>query len=57
MVCAGFTQGLELLCEVLRARGAVTIAAEAYGHPRHRHIAEVSADRGSHRCLSTQAAR
>ena len=41
VVCAGFTQGLELLCEVLRARGAVTIAAEAYGHARHRHIAEV----------------
>src|ERR1700683_1745699 len=39
VVCAGFAQGLELLCEVLRARGAVSIAVEAYGQPRHRHIA------------------
>ena len=42
VVCAGFAQGLELLCEVLRARGAVTVAAEAYGHPRHRHIVEMN---------------
>ena len=39
VVCAGFAQGLELLCELLRARGAVTLAAEAYGHARHRQIA------------------
>ena len=39
VVCAGFSQGLELLCEVLRARGAVTLATEVFGHALHRHIA------------------
>jgi GntR family transcriptional regulator/MocR family aminotransferase len=39
VVCAGFAQGLELLCEVLRNRGAATLATEAYGHGRHRLIA------------------
>jgi GntR family transcriptional regulator/MocR family aminotransferase len=39
VVCAGFAQGLELLCEALRARGATTLAAEALGHQRHWHIA------------------
>ena len=42
VVCAGFAQGLELLCEVLRARGARTLAAEALGHQAHRRIAERS---------------
>lgn len=42
VVCAGFAQGLELLCEALRARGAATLAAEAYGYPRHFRIAEKS---------------
>ena len=40
IVCAGFAQGLELLCEALRARGAATLAAEAYGYPRHWRIAK-----------------
>ena len=40
VVCAGFAQGLELLCEALRARGATTLAAEALGYPRHWRIAE-----------------
>jgi GntR family transcriptional regulator/MocR family aminotransferase len=31
VICSGFTQGLGLLCQVLRARGATTLAAEAYG--------------------------
>jgi GntR family transcriptional regulator/MocR family aminotransferase len=31
VICAGFTQGLGLLCQVLRARGAVAVATEAYG--------------------------
>jgi GntR family transcriptional regulator/MocR family aminotransferase len=31
VVCSGFTQGLGLLCQVLRARGATTLAGEAYG--------------------------
>lgn len=39
VVCSGFAQGLELLCEVLRANGAATLATEAYGHSRHRRIA------------------
>jgi len=39
VVCAGFSQGMELVCEVLRARGARELAAEAYGHPQHRGIA------------------
>jgi GntR family transcriptional regulator / MocR family aminotransferase len=31
VICSGFTQSLGLLCQVLRARGATTLAAEAYG--------------------------
>ncbi len=39
VVCAGFAQGLELLCETLRASGARSLAVEAYGHSGHRQIA------------------
>ena len=39
IVCAGFAQGLELLCDLLRARGQRTLAIEAYGHPAHRQVA------------------
>lgn len=39
VVCSGFTQGLGLLCRVLRARGAATLAVEAYGQPTHRAVA------------------
>ncbi len=39
IVCAGFSQGMELVCEVLRARGSRELAVEAYGHPQHRGIA------------------
>jgi GntR family transcriptional regulator/MocR family aminotransferase len=42
VVVAGFAQGLELLCAVLRARGARTLAVEAHGHRLHRGIAEAS---------------
>ena len=42
VVCAGFAQGLELLCEALRAWGATTLATEALGHQLHRRIAEKS---------------
>ena len=42
MVCAGFTHGLWLLCQVLRARGGGAIVVEAYGHRAHRDIAEAS---------------
>jgi GntR family transcriptional regulator / MocR family aminotransferase len=38
VVCAGFAQGLELLCEVLRGRGATTMATEAYGLERDRQL-------------------
>jgi GntR family transcriptional regulator/MocR family aminotransferase len=40
VVCAGFAQGLELLCEVLRARGVRRLAVEAYGHTGHRGLAQ-----------------
>ena len=39
VVCSGFTQGLALLCQALRARGARTLAVEAYGQPPHRDVA------------------
>jgi GntR family transcriptional regulator/MocR family aminotransferase len=39
VVCAGFAQGLELLCDLLRAAGKRTLAVEAYGHEAHRRIA------------------
>lgn len=38
VVCAGFTQGLELVCEVLHASGTRSLAVEGYGHPGHREI-------------------
>ncbi|MFJ2779241.1 PLP-dependent aminotransferase family protein [Kitasatospora sp. NPDC087315] len=33
LICAGFTQGLGLLCAALRERGARTMGVEAYGLP------------------------
>src|SRR5215475_498119 len=39
VVCAGFTQGLELVCEVLRESGTRVLAVEAYCQPSHRAIA------------------
>jgi GntR family transcriptional regulator / MocR family aminotransferase len=39
VVCTGFAQGLELLCETLHASGTKSIAVEAYGHSLHRRIA------------------
>jgi GntR family transcriptional regulator / MocR family aminotransferase len=42
VVCAGFAHGLELLCAVLRERGAATVAVEAHGHRLHRAIVEQS---------------
>ena len=39
VVVAGFAQGFALLAHVLRARGARTLALEAYGHPAHRNLA------------------
>jgi GntR family transcriptional regulator / MocR family aminotransferase len=38
IVCAGFAQGLELLCDLLTARGLRTMAIEAYGHPALRRV-------------------
>ena len=42
VVCAGFAQGLELLCETLRASGVRELAVEAYGLAGHRRIAATS---------------
>ena len=39
VVCSGFTQGLGLICQALRGRGAATLALEAYGLPDLRGIA------------------
>ena len=39
VICAGFAQALELLCEWLSAKGATTIAIEALGLRSHRAIA------------------
>jgi GntR family transcriptional regulator / MocR family aminotransferase len=39
IVCAGFSQGLELVCDLLRGRGEDTLAIEGYGHPAHRLVA------------------
>jgi GntR family transcriptional regulator / MocR family aminotransferase len=39
VVCAGFAQGLALLCEVLRARGVRGLAVEGFGHTGHRRLA------------------
>jgi GntR family transcriptional regulator/MocR family aminotransferase len=38
VVCAGYSQGLELVCAVLRSRGVQTVAMESYCHPGHRQI-------------------
>ncbi len=40
VVCAGFAQGLELVCTRLRRGGATTVAVEAFGHRLHREIIE-----------------
>ena len=39
VICSGFTQGLGLICQVLRSHGARTLAMEVHGQPRHRDIA------------------
>jgi GntR family transcriptional regulator / MocR family aminotransferase len=38
VVCSGFTHGLALLSQVLRARGGRALAVEEYGHPAHRSV-------------------
>jgi GntR family transcriptional regulator/MocR family aminotransferase len=38
VICAGFTQGLGLICRALRGRGARTLAMEGYGVQDHRRI-------------------
>jgi len=42
VVCSGYTQGLALLCQVLRARGATVLAVEAVGQATHRNAAVAS---------------
>jgi len=39
VICTGFAHGLAVICRALRARGAGTLAVEAYGHQTHREIA------------------
>jgi GntR family transcriptional regulator / MocR family aminotransferase len=39
VVCSGFTQGLGLVCRVLRERGVTTLGMEFYGLPHHRAVA------------------
>ncbi len=38
VVCAGYTQALALLCDVLTGHGATTMAIEAYGHRSHHQL-------------------
>jgi GntR family transcriptional regulator / MocR family aminotransferase len=38
VVCSGFTQGLALLCEALRARGVTALAIEAYTLPSYKDV-------------------
>jgi GntR family transcriptional regulator/MocR family aminotransferase len=40
VICAGFAHGLALVCQALAARGAGSVATEAYGHRLHRQIIE-----------------
>jgi GntR family transcriptional regulator/MocR family aminotransferase len=42
VVSSGFTQGLGLICQVLRRRGARTLAVEAYSLAAHRDVAAAS---------------
>jgi GntR family transcriptional regulator/MocR family aminotransferase len=42
IVCSGFTQGLGLLCQVLRRRGGTTLAVEAVSLAAHRELAAAS---------------
>ena len=39
VICSGFTHGLGLLCQALRARGAAVLATEAYSLQVHRDVA------------------
>ena len=39
VVCTGFGHGLALICAMLRARGASTLAVESHGHLLHRQTA------------------
>ncbi len=38
LVCSGYTQGLGLLCAVLREHGLASVAVEEYGLPPHHEI-------------------
>jgi GntR family transcriptional regulator / MocR family aminotransferase len=42
VVCAGFDQALQLLCEWLHSNGGTTIAFEAFGFASHRAVATAS---------------
>src|SRR6266851_3562722 len=45
IICAGFAQGLALICRVLAERGGTAVATEAYGHMLHRRIAAAQGTR------------
>ena len=57
IVCAGFAQGLELLCDLLRASGRPVLAVEAYGHEQHRRIAKAAGMRLAPIPVDEQGAR
>ncbi len=38
LICSGFSHGLRILAEVLRSRGASTVAVESYGLDVHRNL-------------------
>jgi GntR family transcriptional regulator / MocR family aminotransferase len=40
IICAGYANGLSLVCQALARRGAATVATEAYGHRLHTRIIE-----------------
>jgi GntR family transcriptional regulator/MocR family aminotransferase len=40
VICAGFAQGLELLCRALRTRRATTVVTEVYGYGEHVQLIE-----------------
>ncbi len=42
VICSGFTQGLGVLCQALRRRGATVLATEAYGLAVHRDVPAAS---------------
>jgi GntR family transcriptional regulator / MocR family aminotransferase len=57
VVCSGFAQGLALLCSVLRARTASTVAVEAYSLPAYPDILRAHGLRPSQLAVDGNGAR